>query len=661
MTADDGATGSPRKSRRVTDTVSYDVKLNFKQLLKPAPQYSNPSVSILNKTTVRIKYDQAKLRELVAKLAPLPYDGVIPYPDCLINDTEPTAEDSRLFQELAKSSTSAESSDRIRHVVFGGFEIETWYTAPYPEEYSHFDTLYICEHCLAYMPQLVTYNRHRLKYCTANGGYHPPGVEIYRDVENGIAVWEVDGRKQINYCQNLCLFAKLFLNSKTLYYDVEPFIFYVLTEFKPETPNVYHFVGYFSKEKLNSSDYNLSCIVTLPIYQRKGYGNFLIDFSYLLSRNEFKFGTPEKPLSDLGLVLYRNYWKITMAYKLRDLTLRFWDDKKQMPPILIEVLSKLTGMLPLDVIVGLEQLMALVRNPILGQYGVTIRPQIISAVIDKWEAKDYVRLKPELLVWKPMLFGPLGGINSAPLIRRQGMNTIESIIGFLKDDINNPWSYQMEAIKEIEVLNTNQGADENFPKNDDVVEYVPCLPNVKWTQPVITQNEAVRGEENPTSARNTPAPSKSDEEVNDSEQEIVVDDLMGHFSNSDGSDDVDEDDEDDEDDGIQPLTGIRGGGFRLRQRRNMRERLNQTRRLGRLTRASPRIDDSDEETEDTRELREATKEFFKAMDDALLRLCKPSSDPRKPLNLSEASSDKFHLGIPGPQPVRVSPRKPRRL
>ena len=216
----------------------------------------------------------------------------------------------------------------------------------------------------------------------------------------------------------------------------------------------------------------------------------------------------------------------------------------------------------------------------------------------------------------------------------------------------------MEAIKEIEVLNTNQGADENFPKNDDVVEYVPCLPNVKWTQPVITQNEAVRGEENPTSARNTPAPSKSDEEVNDSEQEIVVDDLMGQFSNSDGSD---EDDEDDEDDGIQPLTGIRGGGFRLRQRRNMRERLNQTRRLGRLTRASPRIDDSDEETEDTRELREATKEFFKAMDDALLRLCKPSSDPRKPLDLSEASSDKLHQGIPGPQPVRVSPRKPRRL
>ena len=30
--------------------------------------------------------------------------------------------------------------------------------------------------------------------------------------------------------QNLCLLAKLFLDHKTLYYDVEPFMFYVMTE-----------------------------------------------------------------------------------------------------------------------------------------------------------------------------------------------------------------------------------------------------------------------------------------------------------------------------------------------------------------------------------------------------------------------------------------------
>lgn len=48
------------------------------------------------------------------------------------------------------------------------------------------------------------------------------------------------------YCQNLCLLAKLFLDHKTLYYDVEPFLFYVMTE---ADNTGCHLVGYFSKVK----------------------------------------------------------------------------------------------------------------------------------------------------------------------------------------------------------------------------------------------------------------------------------------------------------------------------------------------------------------------------------------------------------------------------
>ena len=44
-----------------------------------------------------------------------------------------------------------------------------------------------------------------------------------------------------------------------------------------------HLVGYFSKEKHCAQKYNVSCIMTLPNYQRKGYGRFLIDFSKSLS------------------------------------------------------------------------------------------------------------------------------------------------------------------------------------------------------------------------------------------------------------------------------------------------------------------------------------------------------------------------------------------
>jgi len=42
--------------------------------------------------------------------------------------------------------------------------------------------------------------------------------------------FEIDGRKERIYCQNLCYLAKLFLDHKTLYHDVDAFLFYVLCE-----------------------------------------------------------------------------------------------------------------------------------------------------------------------------------------------------------------------------------------------------------------------------------------------------------------------------------------------------------------------------------------------------------------------------------------------
>lgn len=64
---------------------------------------------------------------------------------------------------------------------------------------------------------------------------HPPGDEIYR--KDTISFFEIDGRKTKNYAQNLCLLAKLFLDHKTLYYDTDPFLFYVC--------NLSVFVGFF--------------------------------------------------------------------------------------------------------------------------------------------------------------------------------------------------------------------------------------------------------------------------------------------------------------------------------------------------------------------------------------------------------------------------------
>ena len=57
-----------------------------------------------------------------------------------------------------------------------------------------------------------------------------------------------------------------------MFYDVEPFWFYILIERK--RGDVFTTVGYFSKEKNPAIDYNLSCIMVLPAYMGKGYGKF---------------------------------------------------------------------------------------------------------------------------------------------------------------------------------------------------------------------------------------------------------------------------------------------------------------------------------------------------------------------------------------------------
>ena len=93
--------------------------------------------------------------------------------------------------------------------------------------------------------------------------------------------------------------------------------------------------------------YNLACILTFPCVQRKGYGRFLIAFSYELSKKEEKGGSPEKPLSDLGAVGYRSYWAYTILTVLKEYG---GDD------ISIMDLTKITSILPEDVLFTLNML-----------------------------------------------------------------------------------------------------------------------------------------------------------------------------------------------------------------------------------------------------------------------------------------------------------------
>ncbi|XP_029924970.1 histone acetyltransferase KAT5b isoform X2 [Myripristis murdjan] len=270
-------------------------------------------------------------------------------------------------------------------IELGRHRLKPWYFSPYPQELTTLPVLYLCEFCLKYLKSLKCLQRHLTK-CNLR---HPPGNEIYR--KGTISFFEIDGRKNKTYSQNLCLLAKCFLDHKTLYYDTDPFLFYVMTEYDSKG---FHIVGYFSKEKESTEDYNVACILTLPPYQRRGYGKLLIEFSYELSKVEGKTGTPEKPLSDLGLLSYRSYWSQTILEILMDLK----PDNGERPQITINEISEITSVKKEDVISTLQYLNLI--NYYKGQYILTLSEDIVDGH-ERAMQKRHLRIDPKCLHFTP--------------------------------------------------------------------------------------------------------------------------------------------------------------------------------------------------------------------------------------------------------------------
>jgi len=148
-------------------------------------------------------------------------------------------------------------------------------------------------------------------------------------------------------------------------------------------------VGYFSKEKNSPDDYNLACILTLPPFQRKGYGKLLIAFSYELSKKENKVGTPEKPLSDLGLLSFRSYWTAVLLEILR----------KHRGNLSIKDISTITAIKTEDIISTLQS-MNLIKYW-KGQHIISVTPKLIDEHM-KAASKQSLRIEPKNIHWTPM-------------------------------------------------------------------------------------------------------------------------------------------------------------------------------------------------------------------------------------------------------------------
>ncbi|KAL8450395.1 hypothetical protein Emag_003241 [Eimeria magna] len=249
-----------------------------------------------------------------------------------------------LDEEYLREHEEATKLKTVERISIGSYLVDCWYFSPYPAEVQDVPVLFICEFCLSFFvyvecPQcplsflyfllppvlltmvlvqaplpllslqsllllplmVLTHESELQRHARICECKHPPGNEIYRD--DRVSMFEVDGMDCRVYCENLCFLSKLFLDHKTLRHPVNLFVFYVMTEYDSKG---HHITGYFSKEKHSKN--NLSCLLTLPQHQRKGYGKFLISFSYSLSKRERRAGGPERPLSDLGRASYFAYW-----------------------------------------------------------------------------------------------------------------------------------------------------------------------------------------------------------------------------------------------------------------------------------------------------------------------------------------------------------------
>ncbi|XP_021947994.1 histone acetyltransferase KAT8 [Folsomia candida] len=292
-----------------------------------------------------------------------------------IDEMDPT---TAALEREHEAITKVKYIDKIQ---IGNYEVDTWYFSPYPEEYGRVKKLWICQYCLTYMQYESTFRWH-FDECTK---LQPPGKEIYR--KGTISIWEVDGKDQKLYCQNICLLAKLFLDHKTLYFDVEPFLFYLMCE---TNQNGSYLVGYFSKEKESPDGNNVACILTLPPFQRKGYGKLLIAFSYELSKIENAIGSPEKPLSDLGKLSYRSYWSWVLLEILRDFR----------GVLSIKDLSNMTSIAQTDIISTLQALNMVKYWK--GQHVICVTPKLVEEHLkaSQWK-RPRLTVDPSRLKWSP--------------------------------------------------------------------------------------------------------------------------------------------------------------------------------------------------------------------------------------------------------------------
>ncbi|KAI0683752.1 acyl-CoA N-acyltransferase [Cytidiella melzeri] len=152
--------------------------------------------------------------------------------------------------EHHKQITAKRNFDKVN---FGKWQIKTWYFSPYPLIETETDEVApsssvgasgshgapLSSSCIPGAVWEKSRYRREIgtRKCTRR---HPPGRKVYQ--RGAHIIWEVDGAKEKLYCQNFSLFGKLFIDIKTLFFDCDNFLFYILTDADSQRD---HVLGFF--------------------------------------------------------------------------------------------------------------------------------------------------------------------------------------------------------------------------------------------------------------------------------------------------------------------------------------------------------------------------------------------------------------------------------
>lgn len=250
---------------------------------------------------------------------------------------------------ISANGVENKSKSRKRSVTERVKTLELDKSSPY-----WLDKLYVCDYCFKYTDVELNWQSHRAS-CRYATDIPPIGTLMYKDVYTPYIITRVRGFKDELFAQNLCLFGKLFLDNKSVYYNVDQFDFYIIygQDDHLTSHNTPHFkpMGFFSKEVTAwDSDNNLACICVFPPYQRRRLGSLLIEFLYELAAVTpgQALSGPEFPLSPYGKLSYLRFWSKRLAVILYDMVLA------KVTKFNLTELAKVTGFRKEDILMTLE-------------------------------------------------------------------------------------------------------------------------------------------------------------------------------------------------------------------------------------------------------------------------------------------------------------------